>query len=213
MQAIPVKVKNVNVYPFVEWPPNGGIGPVLIPVIEGATGTYAVGTLITSIFYNVDLSSGSGALVLHQQYTITGETEDGKSFNTPWMYCTNNGNEAEFGRTITLDQPSTLRSDVIPQYNILGPLTDITVSQQFPSPAIGQITLIENGSGNSIATKVGTPHEMGVEVIKGSRSGILSVGMKNIMISGKNKEGKMITFGNLVCLNAGEPAIFIHQFI
>ena len=45
MQAIPQKVKNVNVYPYVEWH-GGGVGPVILPVVEKATGTFAFGTLI-----------------------------------------------------------------------------------------------------------------------------------------------------------------------
>ena len=54
MQPIPRKVKNVNVYPYVEWH-GGGVGPVILPVVEKATGTFAVGTLIKSVFYNLDL--------------------------------------------------------------------------------------------------------------------------------------------------------------
>ncbi|MCD0470952.1 hypothetical protein [Flavobacterium sp. JAS] len=213
MQAIPVKVKNVNVYPYVDWN-GGGVGPVILPVVEGASGTYAVGTLIRSVFYNLDLQTKNSKLGIHQKYVAIGETEDGTPFTTPWMYSTNVTNEAEFGRTITLNQPNSeaISAVSVPPYITLGPLTDITVSQLFPAPAIGERLLIENGSGNVIATRTGTPHEMGVEVISGNRSGKLVVGMKNIIISGKNKEGKTVTFGHLTCLNPNEPAIFLHQF-
>jgi hypothetical protein len=217
MQAIPVKVKNVNVYPYVDWS-GGGVGPVILPVVEGASGTYAVGTLIMSAFYNLDLDSveQSSQLVMHQRYVAMGETEDGTPFTTPWMYCTNTGNQPQFGRTIRMSQQDseTINMDgaVLPAYITLGALSDITVSQLFPPPAIGELMLIENGSGNVIATKTGTPHEMGVEVIGGERFGTLRAGMKNIMITGKNKEGKTFTMGNLTCLSPKEPALFLQEF-
>lgn len=217
MQAIPVKVKNVNVYPYVDWS-GGGVGPVILPVVEGASGSYAVGTLIMSAFYNLDLDSveQSSQLVMHQRYVAMGETEDGTPFTTLWMYCTNTGNQPQFGRTIRMSQQDseTINMDgaVLPAYITLGALTDITVSQLFPPPAIGELMLIENGSGNVIATKTGTPHEMGVEVIGGERFGTLRAGMKNIMITGKNKEGKTFTMGNLTCLSPKEPALFLQEF-
>ncbi|CAM2791309.1 hypothetical protein SAMN05444143_101686 [Flavobacterium succinicans] len=217
MQAIPVKVKNVSVYPYVDWN-GGGVGPVILPVIEGASGTYAVGTLIMSAFYNLDLDSGnqSPQLVMHQRYVAMGETEDGAPFTTPWMYCTNTSNQPQFGRTIRMNQQDseTINMDaaMLPAYITLGSLTDITVSQLFSPPAIGELMLIENGSGNVIATKTGTPHEMGVEVVGGKRVGTLRVGMKNIMITGKNKEGKTFTMGNLTCLSSNETALFLQEF-
>lgn len=215
MQAIPVKVKNVNVYPYVDWN-GGGVGPVILPVIEGATGTYAVGTLLMSVFYNLNLDSQSQKpkLGIHQRYVAIGETEDGAPFTTPWLYCTNNSSEPEFGRTITINKEDSvaINTGSLPEYITLGALTDITVSQLFPPPAIGQILLIENGSGNVIATRTGTPHEMGIEVTKGNRLGVLKAGMKNIIITGKNKDGKSVTMGNLTCVDPNEPAVFLHQF-
>ncbi|WP_269237566.1 hypothetical protein [Flavobacterium flavigenum] len=215
MQAIPVKVKNVNVYPYVDWN-GGGVGPVILPVIEGATGTYAVGTLLMSVFYNLNLDSQSQKpkLGIHQRYVAIGETEDGTPFTTPWMYCTNDSSEPEFGRTITINKEDSvaINTGSLPEYITLGPLTDITVSQLFPPPAIGQILLIENGSGNVIATRTGTPHEMGIEVTKGNRLGTLKAGMKNIIITGKNKDGKSVTMGNLTCVDPNEPAVFLHHF-
>jgi hypothetical protein len=215
MQAIPVKVKNVNVYPYVDWN-GGGVGPVILPVIEGAAGTYAVGTLLMSVFYNLNLDSQSQKpkLGIHQRYVATGETEDGTPFTTPWMYCTNDSSQPEFGRTITINKEDSeaINTGSLPEYITLGPLTDVTVSLLFPPPAIGQILLIENGSGNVIATRTGTPHEMGIEVTQGNRLSTLKAGMKNMIISGKNKDGKTVTMGNLTCLNPNEPAVFLHQF-
>lgn len=215
MQPIPVKVKNVNVYPYVEWH-GGGVGPVILPVIEGASGTYAVGTLLMSVFYNLDLNvTDKPKLGVHQRYVAVGETEDGTPFTTPWMYCTNASNQPEFGRTITLNQPNSDAVNIgnVPPYITLGPLTAITVSQLFPPPAIGQILLIENGSGNVIATRTGTPHEMGIEVTGGKRFGDLLAGTKNIIITGKNSDGKTVTMGDLTCLNPNEPAVFLRQFV
>ncbi|WP_281231802.1 hypothetical protein [Flavobacterium gelatinilyticum] len=214
MQPIPRKVKNVNVYPYIDWK-GGGVGPVILPVIEGASGTYAVGTLIRSVFYNLNLSStGQTKLGIHQRYVAIGEYQDGTPFTTPWMYCTNAGDEPQFGRTINLLKPESeaLNAEFLPDYITLGPLTDITVTQSFPPPAIGEILLIENGAGNVIATRTGTPHEMGIEVSSGNRVGELRAGLRNIMITGKNKDGQNVTMGNLTCISPNEPAIFLHQF-
>ncbi|WP_157505916.1 hypothetical protein [Flavobacterium chungangense] len=215
MQPIPVKVKNVNVYPYVDWH-GGGVGPVILPVIEGATGTYAVGTLLMFVFYNLnlDLQSQNPKLGIHQRYVATGETEDGTPFTTPWMYCTNDSSQPEFGRTITINKEDSepINTGGLSDYITLGPLTDITVSQLFPPPAIGEILLINNGSGNVIATRTGTPHEMGIEVTNGNRFGTLKAGMKNIMITAKNKEGKTFTMGNLTCVSPSEPALFLQEF-
>ncbi|KFF18373.1 hypothetical protein IW20_05605 [Flavobacterium hydatis] len=103
MQAIPVKVKNVNVYPYVEWN-GGGVGPVILPVIEGASGTYGFGTLGRSLFYNLNLESHKPQLNIHHKYVATGENEDGTRFTTEWMFCTNVSDDSQFGRTITLGQ-------------------------------------------------------------------------------------------------------------
>lgn len=217
MQPIPVPVKNVNIYPYIDWPPHAGIGPVIPPVIEGATGTYAVGTLTTNIFYNLNLKGGkrTGELSVHHQYVAIGQYENGSSFTTPWMFCLNDGKEPTFGRTIqmlhTTGAPQSAGISM-PPYITLGPLTDITASITLPPPAIGTIMLIENGKGNIIATRVGTPHEMGVEVTSGDRLSQLSAGLHNIMITGKNKDGHYITMGHLTCVNPGQPAVFIQQF-
>jgi hypothetical protein len=213
MQAIPRKVKNVNVYPYIDWN-GGGVGPVILPIIEGASGTYAVGTLRRSVFYNLNLEPEKSSIGVHQKYFATGENEDGTSFTTPWLYSTNTTDDLEFGRTITMGvkESEVINVTSVPPYIVLGPLTDITVTQIFPAPAIGERILIEKGSGNIVATRTGTPHEMGIDVIKGKRLGKLVAGLSNIMITGKNKEGKTVTMGNLTCLDPNEPALFLHQF-
>lgn len=215
MQGIPVKVKNVTV--FLNTDPRQTI---VVEILSGASGTYTVGTLFTNIFYNLDLTDGgkrTNPLDVHSQYYATGETESGDKFTTPWMYCLDNSNEPKFGRTQTLTATSSASSMAVPvvnesDYIKLGSLTDITVSQLFPPPAIGQRTLIKNGSGYIIATRIGTPHEMGVQVDSGKRVGQFSPGMKHIIISGKTKDGH--TFSQIRCtvVSSGDPAIFIRQF-
>lgn len=215
MIGIPVKIKNVSIYPYLGV---GPVGPVVEPVITNGVGTYTVSTLTTNVFYNLNLSSANfkGKLSVHDRYIAVGETENGEQFTSPWMYCTEADKTPQFGRTISMLQESGNTEAVqgvssLP-YVVLGPLTDITVSQVFPPPAIGQIMLIENGKGNIIATKVGTPHEMGVEVTSGKRTGKLIQGMKNIMITGKTKTGETYTASNLTVIDAGEPAVFLRTF-
>ena len=103
MQPIPIPVGNVNVYPYVDWPPHAGIGPAIPPVIEGASGTYSVGTLGTQVFYNLDLKGGErkGPLHVGGKYVAWAESEGGP-FQTPWLLCTSAGDEPTFGRTTGL---------------------------------------------------------------------------------------------------------------
>lgn len=217
MQPIPVKVKNVSIYPYL----GVSIGPVVEPVLTGASGTYSVGTLGMSVFYNLDLSGGkaTGEIGIHKQYIAQGQYDDGSPFISVWMYCLDNGSKPRFGRTVYLQNemsapgaetsPGALS---VPPYIVLAPLTEVTVSQLFPPPAIGQITLIEKAKGNIIATKVGTPHEMGVEVTGGKRTGKLHNGMGRIIISGKTKEGHMYTAESLTCVSAADTAVFFKLF-
>jgi hypothetical protein len=217
MQPIPVKVKNVSIYPYL----GVSIGPVAEPVLTGASGTYSIGTLGTSVFYNLDLSGGksTGELGIHMQYIAQGQYEDGSPFISVWMYCLDNSSKPRFGRTVYMqsemsapgveNSPGALS---VPPYIALAALTEVTVSQLFPAPAIGQTTLIKNAKGNIIATKTGTPHEMGVEVSGGKRVGALHNGMSRIIISGKTKDGHMYTTSGLTCVNSADPAVFFKLF-
>ncbi|GGH67290.1 hypothetical protein HNQ91_001686 [Filimonas zeae] len=217
MFANPVKVKNVNIYPYVAWQ-GGGVGPAILPVIEGASGVYSVGTLFTNVFYNLTLNGGKtlAPLVVHESYVAVGQTESGVPFTSHWMYCLHTGDTPEFGLTINayfVPYHYVPGSYSTPPYFPVAPLTNITVSQLFPPPGIGSRLLIVNGTGNIIATKTGTPHEMGVEVTSGERLGVLSVGLQNIIITGKNADGNLITLTTLTCTGSGEPAVFLRQLV
>ncbi|BAV05628.1 hypothetical protein SAMN05421788_108226 [Filimonas lacunae] len=217
MFPIPVKVTNVKVYPYFEWH-GGGVGPVILPVVDNATGSYSVGTLTTNIFYNLNLTGGqrTGTLAVHGRYFATGETEDGSPFTTHWMYCLNNSDSPTFGLTVNMRPGNTFPTPApiaTPPYIVLSALTDITVSQVFPPPAIGQTLLITNGTGNIIATQVGTPHETGVEITTGTRVSHLIVGSKNVIITGKNKDGSLVTLGGLTCISVDEPAVFLRELV
>lgn len=217
MISIPVKVHNVNVYPYIQWPPHGGIGPVIPPVITGASGEYAVGTLTTHIFYNLNLEGGNhnGKLTIHGQYTATGQYENGQYFHTTWLYCTEAGDKPEFGRTVSVYTPYATSENLplsCPPYITLTPLTDITVSQLFPPPAVGGRVVITGASGHIIGTRTGTPHLMGAEVKGGERYGSLQPGSHWIIVTGKNQQGDTISLGNLTCCSAGDPAIFLQTW-
>lgn len=217
MQPIPVKVKNVSIYPYL----GVSIGPAVDPVLTGASGTYSIGTLGMSVFYNLDLSGGksTGELGIHRQYIARGQYDDGSPFISVWMYCLDNSSKPRFGRTVYLqselsapganNSPGALS---VPPYLVLAPLTEVTVSQVFPPPAIGQVLLIEKAKGNIIATKVGTPHEMGIEVSGGKRAGKLHTGMSRIIVSGKTKDGHIYTSEGLTCVSDADPAIFFKLF-
>ena len=215
MFPLPIKVKNVNLYPYINWP-GGGVGPAILPVIEGASGVYSVGSLFTNVLYSLSLHNGkqSGHLAVHDTYMAIGETEAGIPFTSHWMYCLKAGEEPSFGLTINafyVPYNYQLGAVSAPPYFTIAPLTDITVSQLFAPPAVGQYPLITKGVGNIIATKTGTPNQIGVEVVSGERSGVFYAGTQNIIISGKNAEGELVTLGSLTCSNAGHPAVFLQQ--
>jgi len=220
MQALPVKVKNVNVYAYFD-----PILPLEEEILVGASGTYSVGTLITSAFYNLDIDNEGkkvNPLRVHSRYYAVGETESGDKFRTPWMYCLDASSQPRFGRTITLHIPEGEAVNQVDsgldnsKYITLSPLSDVTVSQSFTPPAIGERVLIENGKGNVIATRIGTPHEMGVEITSGDRDAKITPGMKNIMITGKihlaNGEVHPFSQGGYTAISGGDPAVFLQQF-
>jgi hypothetical protein len=224
MTPIPVTVKNVSIYPYINWPNHGGHGPVVLPLLTGGEGTYSVGTLFTSVFYNLNISSGTlhpenGTIELNGRYTAVGQYEDGSSFHTAvWEFCIETGSSPKFGRTISHAQSNQSMADEskslvgwVPPYGILGPLTDITVTYStLLDPIV--IKLIENGSGNIIYSLYGTPHIMGVKVDSGTRVGVLRNGMQNINIIGTTSAGTRYSAIDLTCLDAGDPAIFFRLF-
>jgi hypothetical protein len=214
MQPIPVKVKNVTIYQYFR--PDE---PLTEVILSEGIGTYSVGTLGLNSFYNLTLDNEGtmkGKLSVHGKYYATFDAGSGHLTTTPWMFCLNDSNNPEFGRTIGM--VSTDKNDVGVNvanelsFITLGPLTDITVSQLFPSPAIGQRTLITNGTGNIIATKLGTPHEMGVQVDTGDWFGTILAGSKNIIISGKTKNGHTFSQTGYTVITGGKPAIFLQEF-
>lgn len=218
MQAIPVPVKNVTVYAYFNQ-----TEPLEEVIIEGASGTYSVGTLTTNIFYNLDLNDDGkrvNPLQVHGRYYAVGETNDGKKFVTPWMFCLDNSDMPKFGRTVSMlvDKHEAHAAVATPavlgesDYIRLAPLHNITVTRPFTPPQIGQEILIENGLGFIISTRIGTPHLMGIEVVEGNRVSLFRTGMKNIIASGKTDNGEPYSRQNLTAVSNGEPAVFLETF-
>lgn len=216
MFTFPQKVKNVKVYPFTDV---AGFGPTVEPVLINGVGTYYVGSLMTCIGYSLDLGSADhqSPLYVHDKYYAVCEREDGSTFTTSHMFCTEKGSTPKFGLRKCLGKPDGPGDDMVenlsvPPFNVLTPLTDVTVSQLFPAPAIGQVTLISGATGNIIATKVGAPHLMGVEVLNGMRSNQLRLGSSRIIITGKLPDGSIYSTSNLTCVSIANPAIFFKTF-
>ena len=210
MQPIPTPVTDVAIYPYI------GVPIVVEPVITGASGTYSVGTLLTSIFYNLDIHGGTahGALTVGAKYYAIAKTEDGKTFQTHWMYCLTAGDTPTFGLTQNLLKPEQAEpsAGLDSHYIDLGAVKNVTVSQMFKPPAIGSVVLIDNGTGELIATRTGTPHLMGFSV-KNTAGSLLHVGMTRITITAELvSNGQRVTYSNLVCVDAGDPAIFLQDF-
>jgi hypothetical protein len=216
MVTIPVKVKNVSVYPYIDVI---GHGPVVEPVLTNGTGLYVFGTFMTCSGYSLDLGSADqqSPLYVHDKYYATYEDEQGRTATTGAMFCTEKGPAPKFSMSKCLPMPIHQGDDMVehlsvPPFNVLTPLTDVTVSQLFPAPAIGQISLITGATGNIIATQFGTPHLMGVEVKGGMRSDQLRLGMGRIIITGKLPSGKLYTATHETCVSIGDPAVFFRTF-
>ena len=210
MQPIPVPVTNVSVYPYI---PNVPIE--VPPVITDASGTYSVGTLLTSIFYNLDLEGGErkGDLQVGSTYYALA-TADGKTFQTHWMYCLEAGSNPRFGLTKNLLKPDEVQASAAfgDQYINLGAVENVTVTQTFRPPAIGTVTLISDGVGELIATRTGTPHLMGFRV-RNTAGSLLHVGMQRITVRGERvSDGQEVGYSNMVCTDAGNPAVFLQDF-
>ena len=233
MQPIPTPVTNVTVWPWIDWPQHGGLGPVIMPVITGAGGSYSVGSLLTHVFYTLDLTDVTPAypLKLGGRYHATVECDDGTILNTTWMTCTMAGDSPVFDRTVTTgqdpgasptDAPSTVPerqvstlppTTSVDQLIMLTPLTDMTVWQVFQPPAIGSMELLSGADGHYTSTRVGTPHLMGFTVDHSADASRLHVGMRRIGVSGKRRDnGALVSMENLTCENAGDPAILLQAF-
>ncbi len=226
MPQFPLKLTNVSVFPYFIWPKDGGIGPVMMPLLTGGEGEYEIKILGGNFYYNAEVWGGklhpdAGRIVLHGKYIITGIDKDNKRVDLPWEFCTEAGNDKfNFGRTISLGkqanssdtdagtEPLTLS---VPRYGILGSLTDINASI-FGDLDPLVIPLIENGKGNVIYTKVGTPHLMGIRVDSGTIVNKLRQGMSNITISGKTADGKLYSVTHQMCYTTEFPVIFFSKW-
>ena len=215
MQPIPAKVKNVNIYPYIDWPTNGGVGPVIPPIVKGASGEYSVGTLNTCVYYNLNVSGGevSSEPIVHNQYTAIGEYVDGGgTFFTPAMTCLQSGPDMQFGATQCLDIGRSKSGALYtPSFIKLSELSDITLSLSFQSQPL-TVLLIQGGSGYYISAQVGNVNKSGVEVDSWQyRNPELTVGMRGIMATGTAPDGNRVSLSNLVCVSAENPLVFIQQ--
>jgi hypothetical protein len=216
MSTVLQKVHNVSVYPYLDLI---GHGSIVEPVLTHGVGTYTLNSFSTCRFHSLDLSSADhkSRLFVHDRYHAVCEREDGSTFTTSYLFCTQKGSTPEFSLSKCLPLPihpgdDRIENISVPPFNVLTPLTDVTVSQLFPGQAIGQITLISGASGHIIAMQVGAPHLMGVEVQGGMRSDQLRLGMGRIIITGKLPNGNVHTVSHYTCASIADPAIFFMTF-
>lgn len=218
MQPIPVPVTNVTVYPYIDV--GGGIGPVVQPVIEHATGTYSVGTLATWVYYNLNLEGGEREALLNKggSYIASAETQDGAGFQTHWMHCMNTGDNPTFGLSVNAINRDTMMGSPVPEneeenpYIVLGELERLSGVITFPPPAIGMIEVIENGTGQLIATRVGTPHLMGIRVESGLVSPV-RVGETLTRVVGQDtRTERTVGYNSLRVVTAGEQPVLLQHF-
>jgi hypothetical protein len=217
MQAIPTPVKNVNLYPYLDV---GPVGPAVQPVIVNATGTYSVGTLTTWAYYNLGLKGGEhkGKLVKGDKYIARAETEDGKFFETHWMYCMTTGEKPTFGASVNMIGGHAMmgspapKSDEEDPYIVLAELEDLNGYGELPPPAVGSFSFVTNGTGQLIATRVGTPHLMGIRI----KSGLdmpLRVGEIATSISGRKVgDDQRVSYSNLKVVSTGDEPVLLQNW-
>lgn len=215
MTPIPSPVSQVSIYPYI---PDAPI--VVPPVFIEGSGTYSVGTLATSIFYNLDLTSGMpkfGGVHAGSKYYAICKDAAGKEMQTTWLTCLKGGDNPQFGRTSTLGQrpveadaadslDTSNSADLVYQVH----LKDIEVNMYVAPTEPLLIQLIVGGKG--IAT-FGGRMPFGtwkVDVTGGERVNPLHVGM-GVTISGTNVATGRALFipATLITRNAGTIAEFV----
>lgn len=212
MQPIPQPITDVSVYPYYP-----GIPIPVKPVLTGASGTYSVGTLITSAFYNMDLHGGKaeGTFRKGGTYYALATDASGKQFEAHWMYCTETGASPEFGLTRNLSQsnvtapaPSLAEES---KYIKLEALEDFTNLHTLTPPAIGTFELTLGKTGWLISTRVGTPHRMGFLIEKPDIPSWITVGGYSVSVSAKTaSDGKEVGYDHLTLVEAdATQAVFL----
>ncbi|TDR72056.1 hypothetical protein [Paludibacterium purpuratum] len=213
MVPIPSPVTQVRVFPYI---PDAPI--VVPPVFVSGAGTYSVGTLGRSVFYNLDLTSGetqNGGPHAGVKYYAICKNADGQEFTTTWLTCLKGGPTPQFGRTVTLggrvmETEAAVGSDIAYQVH----LSDVSVNAYIPPNEPLILPLIECGKG--IATFAGLlpGGSWSVSVAGGERINPLHVGM-TVTIHGTNvATGKPFFIpATFVTRDAGDPAEFVERRI
>lgn len=217
MQAIPVPVKNVTLYPYLNASPGG---PVVEPVIENATGTYSVGTLTTWIYYNLSLKGGEHItpLKLGAKYIASAELEDGRHIETHWMQCMKIGNEPTFGLSINMIHGHMMMGSPAPSspeedpYFVIAELDDLSAWIRLKPPAIGQVRILDGGKGQLIGTRFGTPHQTGVRITSGLRQPV-TVGETLFHVTGcQAGNDRQVEFASLTAVIGGDQPVLLPHF-
>ena len=227
MRTFPIyrqRVKNIKVYPYIAEPPGGGPGPVVFPIISDAEGiltTTYIGVRIQRFTLEIDTPVKPGILGIDGTYQFSAELEDGSEVNIPWLVCENNGVFPLFTRLIVAGYENltgeskaadkALALNTSPSdYIDFGPLTDISIIKPFGGIAIGFEVLVENGTGELIGTRIGTPHLMGVRVDSGVVAKLKTCD-KGLIVRAKFKD-KVIHYRDFAVIDPGDPAIFLQDF-
>ncbi|GEM_PF-788518 len=220
-----IKVKNVNVYPYLPDPIGGGPGPVVFPVIEGAEGVLTLtwlGVRIQIVSLEIEGGTRHGELYHKGNYQFAALNEEGQPENIPWLVCQNVGPRPIFSRTIGSyqlpgggsDKQEVLSDHFTPaqgDYIDLGPLTAISVIKPFGKFMPGFEILVENGTGELIGTRTGTPHLMGVRIDTGI-VGHFEPGQTGLCFQAKTQSGRHVYYNDLEVVSPDNPVILMQKF-
>lgn len=216
-----IKVTDVDIYPYFHWDPHWGIGPVILPVVTRAHGTYVVDPSGVGVSFMLDITGGTiedppiGKLVVGGAYVAKMTGADGKAIVSPTLTCTGEdpvgqtfaGFQATTGTGPAVAPQTADASDLI----VLEPLTDMggTMSDE---PGELVMELFKNGTGNVVATRVGTPHLMGVRVEHADWGNPVAVGAHQITVAGRKSDGERVVFTNLTVVATEPDAVFLQHF-
>ncbi|HUN42517.1 MAG TPA: hypothetical protein VMU81_19665 [Acetobacteraceae bacterium] len=209
MQEIPQPVTGVSVYPYLPHI------PIEVPAhfVRGV-GTYAVGTLMMDIFYNLDLVEGTplhGGVVAGVNYYALCQGADGETFQTPWMTCLQGGSAPRFGRTIAPvhETDAAAGTDATPDIAYQVHLRDVSVDLYVNPIEPLVVPLIRGASGIAKFAGLLPGGTWSAAVTGGRRVNTLRKGMR-VSIGGINVNGGQPYHvpAVLTTTDAGDPALF-----
>jgi len=188
------------------------------PYLTCGKADYARGTVNGLAYEGLKISpdmSAHAALQTGAAYVAFGQDPDGAHIQTHWMYCTQTGPNLTLGISLNHQSPGVCAPAPYLDRSLflsLEPLEHIFgVSSYMPSNL--DVYEFKLGvSGDLIATAFGAPHAMGIRVHDPFLPPHFLTGARKLTITARStRTGQSIGLKKLVCVQAGNPAVFLQE--